>query len=171
MRRDRTLRRAFGAAFLGLLLPLAPAAAQEEADGTVVFLVRHAETVPDGTRDPALSADGQTRAGRLAALLADAGLDAVYTTDYARTRGTAGAVAERLGLDVTVYDPVRLGTFAEALEARGGRVLVVGHSNTTPELVTALGGRPGAPIEETEHDRLYVLVGSDEAVRTVVLRY
>ncbi|NIP80581.1 MAG: hypothetical protein GWM90_15710 [Gemmatimonadetes bacterium] len=168
------MRRPGVGVLLGLVAALAPlsATAQErQPDGPIILLVRHGETTPDGSRDPALSPEGRERALRLAAMLADAGLDAVYTTDYARTRGTAGAVAERLGLEPTVYDPGRLGTFAEALRGGRGRVLVVGHSNTTPALVTELGGDPGTPIREDEHDRLYVLVVDGAEVRTILVRY
>ena len=53
------------------------------------------------------------------------------------------------------------------------RILVAGHSNTTPKLVELLGGNPGPPIDEkTEYDRLYVVVlGADGAVTTTLLRY
>ncbi|HEX6202017.1 MAG TPA: hypothetical protein VF100_03370, partial [Thermoanaerobaculia bacterium] len=54
-----------------------------------------------------------------------------------------------------IYDPRRLAELAAALRAGEGTVLVVGHSNTTPELVRLLGGDPGAPIAHDEHDRLY----------------
>jgi broad specificity phosphatase PhoE len=161
----------------GIVLALAagfgvvPASGQDAASATVVFLVRHGETTPDGTRDPALSAEGRERADRLAAMLADVGLGAVYTTDYARTRGTADAVADRLGITTRLYDPGRLETFAAALRRDGGRALVVGHSNTTAELATALGGVPGPAIREDEHDRLYVLVLDGAGVETVLLRY
>ncbi len=154
-------------------LAAAPAAAQAAPDTqqATIFLVRHAETAPDGTRNPPLSPQGQERARRLAELLADAGIDAVYSTDYLRTRRTAGSVAERLTLPVSVYDPDDLTGFAAELRAHSGRVLVVGHSNTTPALVAALGGDPGAPIDEEEHDRLYVLFLADDGVGTVILRY
>jgi len=144
-----------------------PAAAQD----AVVFLVRHAETEPDGTRDPALSAAGAARSAALAALLDDAGIEAIRSTDYRRTRATAAAVADREGLDPVVYDPADLEGLARTLSADGGRVLVVGHSNTTPELVRLLGGDAGAAIHEDEHDRLYILFIEDGDVRTVLLRY
>lgn len=169
------MRRTVGAALVALAaaFPAAPAAGQgaEPAEEAIIFLVRHAETEPDGTRDPALSAEGVARAARLAEVLADAGLDVVYTTDYGRTRGTAGAIAGLLGLQPTIYNPARLETFAKALLERGGRILVVGHSNTTPELVAELGGEPGQGMDEAEHDRLYVLFITGDDVRTVSLRY
>lgn len=153
-------------------VPLAGQGAPPEAgEPAVLFLVRHAETAPDGTRNPPLSPEGLERAWRLAALIEDAELDAVYTTDYARTRSTAAAVAEPAGLEVQVYDPRDLAAFASSLATRGGRMLVVGHSNTTPALVEALGGDPGEPIDHAEHDRLYVVFTHGQTVRTVLLRY
>jgi len=52
-----------------------------------------------------------------------------------------------------------------------GRHLVLGHSNTTPQLVEALGGEPGAPIEEMEYDRLYIVTLMDGRTSTVLLRF
>lgn len=163
---------------LGILLlaGFAPApwsgglAAQQPA-GTVIYLVRHAETAPDGTPDPALSAEGQARADRLAAMLAPAGLQAVHTTAYRRTRGTAGPVAAAIGLTAREYDPRDLPAFAGRLLAEGGRHLVVGHSNTTPALVAALGGDPGDPIAETEYGRVYVVTAGAGGVHTARLGY
>jgi phosphohistidine phosphatase SixA len=169
------MRRLIGAGLIALAaFAVSPAAAQGPAvpaDGAVLILVRHAETQPDGTRNPPLSPEGQDRARRLAEVLVDADLDAVYSTDYIRTRDTATPVAERLSVAVTLYDPGDLPTFAGQLLGRGGRALVVGHSNTTPALVEALGGEPGAPIIESEHDRLYVLVAEADRIRTIQLRY
>jgi hypothetical protein len=49
---------------------------------------------------------------------------------------------------------------------------VVGHSNTTTELVTLLGGEPGTEIEESsEYDRLYILTINPSGVTTLLLRY
>ena len=145
-----------------------------EATGRIVeaaFLVRHAETEPDGTRNPPLSPEGRDRARRLAEVLVDADLEAVYTTDYVRTRDTAAPAAQQLAVGVTLYDPRDLSGLADLLLERGGRALVVGHSNTTPALVEALGGDPGEPIAESEHDRLYVLVAETNRIRTIQLRF
>ena len=61
---------------------------------------------------------------------------------------------------------------ADTIKARGGRHLVVGHSNTTPAMVEILGGDSGSPIvEEYEYDRLYVVSITGNKVNTVLLRY
>jgi broad specificity phosphatase PhoE len=139
----------------------------------VVFLVRHAEKVEDGSPDPVLTEAGRARAGVLARTLADAGLTHVFTSDYRRTRRTALPPARTHGLDPILYDAGRLPDLAERLRATPGRHLVVGHSNTTPEVVRLLGGEPGGPIDEaTEHDRLYVLIlDPDGGATTALLRY
>lgn len=142
------------------------------AEGTVLFLVRHAEKAAEPPEDPPLTAEGRRRADVLAGLLADAGLDAVWSTDYERTRATAAPVAEGQGLGVELYDPRDLAVLAATLRDRGGRALVVGHSNTTPALVEALGGEPGPPIDEAaEYDRLYVLTLTRNGPVTTLLRF
>ena len=109
----------------------------------------------------------------LAAALRSSGATRIHSTDYIRTRDTAGPLAAELGLTVELYNPRDLAGFAESLRAQGGRHVVVGHSNTTPQMAELLGGDPGEPIvEATEYDRLYVVtVGADESVTTVLLRY
>jgi phosphohistidine phosphatase SixA len=150
----------------------APAAGRSTGEGppSVFFLVRHAEKV-DQSEDPPLTERGQSRARELARLLKSAGVERIYSSDFVRTRDTAAPLAGDLGLAVTLYDPSSLPDLAQALLASPGRALVVGHSNTTPELAGLLGGDPGPPIPETEYDRLYVPTrGPGGDTTTVVLR-
>ena len=144
---------------------------------TTVFLVRHAEALypppEDAPGDPPLNRIGRARAQRLAEVLRDAGIASVLSTDLRRTLQTAGPLAGRLGLEIELYDPYDLSILAQRLAATPGRVLVAGHSNTTPELVRLLGGEPGEPIDErTEFDRLYVLgLTPGEPTTTLLLHY
>ena len=124
----------------------------------VVYLVRHAEKADDGTDDPPLAIAGRIRVQTLKTLLADVDLTHVHTTDWKRTRDTARPFAEAAGVELAMYDPRELETLAAQIAATPGRHLVAGHSNTTPQLVAALGGDPGGAIDELEYDRLYILV-------------
>lgn len=136
------------------------------------FLVRHAEKVRQGD-DPILSPSGEQRAEMLASLLADTAIERIHSTDFTRTRHTVTPLALRLGIGVELYDPSRPEDLVMELQKTGGRQLIVGHSNTVPDLVQQLGGDGGAEIDEArEYDRLYlVTVDRDGAVSTVLLRY
>ena len=167
-------------AFLLILaVSLLPAADLSHADegnaGTVIYLIRHAEKAApkaDDPRDPPLNETGLERAQSLAHILRDADVSRIFSTDYRRTRQTVEPLAKRNGLTIESYDPSDLGGFAARLKRMSSRTVVSGHSNTTPDLVRALGGNPGKPIDENEYDRLYVLVLlRGGGVETVLIRY
>jgi broad specificity phosphatase PhoE len=159
------------AGLLSVLLSVpARAAAAPVADTVVVYLVRHAEKADD-SRDPPLSEAGKARAVELSRMLADAGVTHVWSTDFERTRATGRPTAEARGLQVEIYDPTDLKAFAARLAATPGRHLVVGHSNTTPGLVRALGGAPGNLMGDGEYDRFYAVVLGGTAPVTVQLRW
>jgi phosphohistidine phosphatase SixA len=142
-----------------LLLPLPGLEAQSsDAGPELIVLVRHAEKAEAPPADPPLSPVGLRRAEAMAALLGDAGITRIFVSETLRARQTAEPLARALGIELEVYDPRELGGFAGELRALPGRVLVVGHSNTTDELSGALGGERFGPIVESwEYDRLYLL--------------
>jgi broad specificity phosphatase PhoE len=174
--RHTTLARtAYAAALLATIaLAPAPAASQVSDQATTIFLVRHAERADDDP-DPGLTSAGVTRAAELVRILGDAGLTAVYSTPLRRTMATAKPVADRARVPIQTYDPRdqdAMQAFIQTLRSGPGRILVVGHSNTTPELVQSLGGDPVATMPETEYDRLYIVtIGRDGAVSSVMLRF
>ena len=142
---------------------------------STVFLVRHAETAAAGAgeRDPELSAAGRERAERLADLLKDAGITAVCATEFRRTQATATPTARMAGVEVTVV-PGAAGSASVAAwlrEPRAGAALVVGHSNTLPEILRALGVPTPAAIAESEYDHLFVFVPGAPEPRVIPLRY
>lgn len=147
------------------------ASTSSEAPPTVIFLVRHAERAEDGTSDPPISEVGQDRARLLARMLRDVDLTHVHTTDFRRTRATGDPTAEAAGVEMALYDPDDLEGFADRLRATPGRHLVLGHSNTTPQLVEALGGDPHGDIDELEYDRLYVMTLTPDGPSTVLIRF
>lgn len=173
---SRVTRTAFAAALLVTIATAPrPAAAQSARVTATIFLVRHAERANDDPQDPGLTPEGIARAQELARILGDAGLTAVWSTPFRRSMDTARPIAAKAGVEIQNYDPrdqAAMQAFIERLKTGSGRVLVSGHSNTTPALVEALGGDPVAAMPETEYDRLYIVtIGPDGAVGSVLLRY
>lgn len=162
-------------ALLAVLLPLAPhrlagqAAGGEAGPVTTIVVVRHAEKAGDDPRDPSLTADGELRARALLDVVDGAAVMAIYSTQYRRTRSTVAPLAERLGVPVLVREiaPGGADAYAEALAREiltrnaGQSVVVVGHSNTVPQIVRALSGRAVAEMTEAEYDHLFVVVVPD----------
>lgn len=130
-----------------------------------LYLVRHAEKTSEAD-DPGLSRSGRKRAERLARWLSGQRIGAIWSSDYLRSRATAQPLASRLGIPIGLYDPQRLTALAGELLRRGEPALVVGHSNTTPELAALLCGCPVAPMPDTEYERL-IQVTIDGAERRV----
>jgi broad specificity phosphatase PhoE len=130
---------------------------------SVVFVVRHAERadagMSGGSNDPDLSAAGQARAESLAALLKDTRISAIFVTEFKRTRQTAAPLAKALGVEPIVVSSKDMPGLLAHVKARSGNVLIVGHSNTVPEIVKALGGEAVA-IGDSEYDNLFVLTGA-----------
>ena len=121
------------------------------------IVVRHAEKVGEG-RDPDLSAAGQARVRALAAQLRDVPLVAAWTSAYARTRQTGQAVAQAHGVALREYDAAMPAVELAAMlrrEHSHGTVLVVGHSNTVPDIVAALCACAVAPIDEATYGGRY----------------
>ncbi len=143
------------------LLLAVPAAAQQK---TTVILVRHAEKAAEGGSDPAISEAGQARARALAARVAADSVDAVLVTRFVRTQQTAAPAATARGVTPQVVPAdggleAHAAAVREALRAHAGHtVLIVGHSNTIPALVAALGGPSGIAIAEPEFGNVFTLV-------------
>ena len=164
---------------VGVLLLAATGCGQAAGTApTTVLLVRHAEK--DSGDDPALTAAGAARAEELARVAADAGLDAVYSTQFNRTQQTAEPAAAAAGVEVAIHavDGADLETwyaqFAGLLLERhaGGRVLVVGHSNTVPGLIAALGAAGAPSLTEQDYDDLFVVtVDAARRARLLHLHY
>lgn len=125
-----------------------------------LFLVRHAEKAATKP-DPELSACGQQQAKALAILLKDVALPQLFHTPYQRTSMTAQALAQP-DRRLQSYDPVKLAAFANQLKQSQQSAVVVGHSNTTPELATLLSGQQIASMAETEYGVIYQLVFADQ---------
>ena len=181
------MRRVAVVAIAALLVLFARAAAADQ----VFFVVRHAERAASPTPPPApptptkaqphgmmiaddvpLSAAGEQRAARLAAMLAQSGIKAIFTTEFKRTRQTAAPLAEKLKIKPVMSaanDPAPL---LAQLKRATAPVLVVGHGNTVPALLKALGVSETVTIGDDEYDNLFVVVRNAAGKATLVrLKY
>jgi broad specificity phosphatase PhoE len=143
--------------FVGLALVLAaarPVRAQE-----VVFVVRHAERA-DNSADSPLSAAGEQRAAHLAAMLKDAGITGVITTDLLRTIQTAAPTAREARVQALALPAKATNQAVVKIRAAGphARLLVVGHSNTVPDILHDLGVTTKVEIGENEYDNLFIVI-------------
>ena len=136
---------------------------------SIVF-VRHAERLAAGT-DPGLSAAGKKRAQVLAFMLENSRIKAIFTSPFRRTKETAQPLAERLSLTPQVLAGQNITVDRNRILAETGAVLVVGHTNTVPELLTALGATEHVQIAETEFNRMFILSRSGTPPGLFSMRY
>lgn len=127
---------------------------------TTVILVRHAEKIIDPNNpDVDLSPAGQVRAQELVRMFGDAGITAIYATQYKRTQETVKPLADKLGLPVNVVNSKNTADLLVKIRAEnsGQTVFVAGHNNTVPEIIHALGGPQYPAIPESEYDNLFIV--------------
>jgi broad specificity phosphatase PhoE len=143
--------------FIALLLLsglfISPVAAQ-----STIFIVRHAEKAASGGDNPDLSEAGRARAETLASMLKDAGVSAIYVTEFKRTQQTAAPLAKMLHLDPTIVPSKDTTALIAKLRASSGNALVVGHGNTIPDLIKGFGITTPINIADNDYDNLFVLV-------------
>jgi probable phosphoglycerate mutase len=127
-------------------------------------VMRHAEKTTDAGLDPPLSATGIERAARLATIFGGPGggpaIDAIFVTQWQRTAATARPLAVRLGVPVITVPADDLAGLERRIfnEYRGRRVLVIGHSDSVPEIAGRLAGTSGLPpIAADEFSTVYVI--------------
>ena len=149
-------------AALALAIAGRPAAAAES-----IYVIRHLQKAAG--EDPPLTPEGVANADVLAGLLAGRRIEAVFATPTRRTIQTATPLAVRLGLPVIRYDPADTAALLEATRAIPGNVLVIGHSNTVPDLVAAFGGDRPPPVTVQDYGTIYLVFTGTREVREIVL--
>lgn len=153
-----------------LLLCVVVTSAQNDFQPKTVFLIRHAEREDEPRQDPPLKKEGVARSQELARLLTNAGIKAIYTSQFARTKQTAEPLATKLGLTAASIslrsNPANPRQIAEEsttevvnkiMERAGENVLVVGHSNSIPDVIKMLGGDVVPTIDERKFDDLFIV--------------
>jgi phosphohistidine phosphatase SixA len=141
-----------------------------------VILVRHAEKkiVPPENKDPDISVDGEKRAAELAKMFGEAGIGAIYVSQYKRTQQTVKPLADKLGIVATPVEAQKTPELIKQIRAQkaGQVVFVAGHNNSVPEVIAALGGPKLPIIPETQYDNLYILtISSDGSAKLLKLKY
>jgi broad specificity phosphatase PhoE len=149
--------------------------AEQQVATTTVYLVRHAEKQAAPAGDPPLTEAGRARAAELLRIMGPLGIRTIITSQYLRTKETAGPLAAASGITPLVIpmaaDRTAPGGIAprsikelvdRILEHKGESVLVVGHSNTLPLIIKGLGGAPVPDIPDAEYDNLFVVTISDK---------
>jgi broad specificity phosphatase PhoE len=157
-------------------LAYAAGPASQTAGCTTIIVVRHAEKADPEAADPPLSEAGTARAKALAGALEHSGVQAIYVTQFKRTKETAAPTAALLRVPVSEVPVERamLSDHAPQLAKRilrehpGGTVLVVGHSNTVGSIVEALAGVKIKAIDDLEFDRFVVVSAGSAACKHVV---
>ena len=128
-----------------------------------IYLLRHAEKLKSAEKDPALSPCGIAQAKAMATLL-PAGVTPIYHSGYQRTMQTAQQLLQtQTAATLKAYDPGQLAALALHIQQQDQVVVVVRHSNTTPELIQLLSQRPAPPISEQDYGVLYQLKRSEQA--------
>lgn len=162
--------------------------AQSNEDGfkvTTVILVRHAEKMDAPREDPPLSEAGLARSQKLADLLGDAGIKAIYTSQFLRTKQTAEPLGKRLGIPITTINiqskPNNPREVSEQsirqivdkiMERPGDTALIVGHSNSVPDVIKMLGADTAPNIDEKKFDDLFIVtVYAKGKAKVVRLKY
>jgi broad specificity phosphatase PhoE len=127
---------------------------------TTVILVRHAEKkIEPSNPDPDLTPEGVERAHEIARVFADAGVNAIYATQYKRTQQTVKPLSDRTGVPVTLLDSKETDQLLRRIQTtyRGQTVFIAGHNNTVPAMVSELSGEKYPTIPESEYDNLYIV--------------
>jgi broad specificity phosphatase PhoE len=155
--------------FLSFAFLLCAAFVGAQSIPSVIFIVRHCEKAMESTDNPNLSDAGSNRAMHLAEILNTTGLEAIYSTDTKRTLQTAEPLAKAAGLSPLIYEP-RDANFANLLRKSGKKTLVVGHSNTVPELLNQLTGTKNYQPSDVYGD-LWVLTVQGEQVSVLRLSF
>jgi phosphohistidine phosphatase SixA len=115
-----------------------------------IFVMRHLQKAADA-QDPGLTPQGQACAQQLARFLAGQDIAAVYASTTRRAQETAAPLAAARGLAASPYAPADTAEVAARARAETGSVLIVGHSNTVPDIVERVGGTRPAAIDESRY--------------------
>ena len=148
-----------------LIAAVAACATPQPEAAPSVYVMRHLNT-PEGERDPDLTAEGQRVAALVPGWFGRERVQAIYVSDFRRTRQTAAPLAARLGLTPIVYDPRDTPALIARVRAGPLPALIVGHSNTVPDIVEQLGGTRPGPLVHADFGDIWVVTPGGTTVRS-----
>jgi broad specificity phosphatase PhoE len=128
----------------------------------VVVIVRHAEKGTSDGNDPDLSPAGRARAEALARILKDARITAIFASEFKRTQETAAPTAASAHVVPTVIAAKDTAALVAKLHQLEGNALVVGHGNTIPDIIKALGINVPINIPEADYSELFIIMLGDK---------
>jgi phosphohistidine phosphatase SixA len=129
---------------------------------SVVVIVRHAEKAANGGNDPDLSSAGRARAEALARILKDSGITAIFTSEFKRTQETAAPTATSAHVTPTVVAAKDTAGLVGKLHQLNGNALIVGHGDTIPNIVKALGINRPINIPDPDYSELLIVILGDK---------
>ena len=132
----------------------------EKENTSVYYFIRHAEKDrSDSTnKNPSLTLQGLERANKWALFFKDKNIAAVYSTNYKRTQQTALPIAKEQNLEIISYTAKELISEKFIANNKGKNIVIVGHSNTTPELVNRLlGEKKYEDIADSENNNVFIV--------------
>ncbi|GAA6204595.1 MULTISPECIES: phosphoglycerate mutase family protein [Thalassotalea] len=134
-----------------------------------VYLVRHAEKVLT-QKNPPLTPCGVKRAEQLSVMLEQAKIKTIYSTKFVRTEQTAAPLAKKLNIQVQSYSPRDLKAFASKIKQAKNNTVIVGHSNTTPQLTALIANTLVKEITEQEYQMLYQVQFTGDNAQLTLLK-
>ncbi|MDG2443853.1 MAG: phosphoglycerate mutase family protein [Flavobacteriaceae bacterium] len=140
---------------------------------TTYYLIRHAEKlrIDKTDKNPNLNFNGYKRAEAWKDVFSDVPFDAIYSTDYNRTKLTAKPTATSKNLPILLYNPNTMYSEAFQNNTKGKTVLVVGHSNTTNVFANKiLGIEKYNEINDNNNSNLYIVTISNGKISSILLK-
>ena len=150
---------------LALVVASAALASQPTTAATKIYVIRHLQKAEGN--DPPLSAEGAADAQKLVTILGKRKIRAIFATPTRRAVETGEPLAKALKLTVNSYDPKDPAALKKAVDATKGAALIVGHSNTVPDIVAQFGGEQVGPLADTDYGTVFVVTPGTSKVERI----
>ena len=147
---------------LALFLLVFVSVSMASAAQPIVVIVRHAEKATNDGTDPDLSSAGRARADALSRILKDSGITAIFTSEFKRTQETAAPLATSIGITATVVPAKDTAALVAKLHQLNGNALIVGHGDTIPNIIKALGINSPINIPDEDYSELLIVTLGDK---------